>query len=209
MNRAPLPSNPALMIFTESEVPDLPCALWQAIMHYLCGHDLAAIRAVCRLFRRAVDDAVNAITLSNEAMQCGMPRHEHFPACKQYTFIDTSENVPLYVRQRCATSSVRTRVFIYGEACWMASYLQGWKQLYRENLSWVGLVLRLCEDHQDMDLSSYLQRILFVGSGLEVSFLGLWCEVRPSPLEISITRAVKYLTLMCSVPNIRTEKAAC
>ena len=197
MNRAPLPSNSVLMVLTEGEVPDLPCALWQAIVHHLCGHDLATIRAVCRLFRRAVDDAVSAITLSNEAMQCGMPRHEHFPACKQYTFIDTSENVPLYVRQRCAAPSVRTSVLIYGEACWMASYLQSWKQVYREKLSWIGLVLRLCEDHQDEDLSSYLQRILSVGSGLEVSFLGFWCEVRTSPLDFSFKELCKHLTSIC------------
>ncbi len=176
---------------------DTSYAIWQTIAHHLGGEYLGSIRAVCRMSRKAVDEAVTSITVPGDTIESALPRWERFPACKQYTFIDTSENVPLYVRHRCAAPSVRTRMLIYGEACWMATSLQSWKQLYRENLSWVGLVLRLCEDHQDEDLSSYLQRILSVGSGLEVSFLGFWCEVRTSPLDFSFKELCKHLTSIC------------
>lgn len=170
-----------MVIIEEYVGPDASYAIWQTIAHYLGGQDLASIRAVCRMSRRAVDDAVNAIALSNEAMQCAMPRPERFPACKQYTFIDFSEDLPQYVRQNCSPPSDKTSVLVCGEACWKASHLQEWLRFYRDELSWVGLVLRLCEEHQAEDTSVYLQHILAIGSGLQLTLLGLWGEVRGFP----------------------------
>ncbi len=47
----------------------------------------------------------------------------------------------------------------------------------RDELSEVSLILQLCEEHQECDLSAYLQHILAIGPGVELSLLGLWCEV--------------------------------
>lgn len=173
------------MVMIEEYVgPDASIAIWQTIAHYLGGQNLASIRAVCRMSRRAVDDAVKVIALSKEAMQCAMPRQERFPACKQYTFVDSSEDLPQYVRQNCCPPSNQTSVLVCGEACWKASQLQEWLHSHRDELSWVGLVLRLCEEHQAEDISVYLQRILAIGSGLQLTLLGLWSEARAPPLRL-------------------------
>ena len=162
--------------------PDASYAIWQTIAQYLGGQNLASIRAVCRMSRRAVDDAVNAITVQGDAIHGTLPAHERFPACKQYTFIDSSEDLPQYVRQWCGPPSNQTSVLVCGEACWKASHLQEWLHFNRDELSWVGLVLRLCEEHQAEDLSVYFQRILAFGSGVQLTLLGLWCEARAIPL---------------------------
>lgn len=175
-----------MVIIEEYVGPDASYAIWQTIAHYLGGQNLASIRAVCRMSRRAVDDAANAIVLSKEAMQCAMPRQERFPACKLYTFVDSSEDLPQYVRQNCSPPSDQTSVLVCGEACWKASRFQEWSHFYRNELSWVGLVLRLCEEHQAEDTSVYLQRILAIGSGLQLTLLGLWCEARALPLCVCL-----------------------
>lgn len=52
------------MVMIEEYVgPDASIAIWQTIAHYLGGQNLASIRAVCRMSRRAVDDAVKVISL--------------------------------------------------------------------------------------------------------------------------------------------------
>ena len=117
------------MVMIEEYVgPDASYAIWQTIAHHLGGQNLATIRAVCRMSRRAVDDAVNAIALSKEAIQCAMPRQERFPACKQYTIVDSSEDLPQYVKQNCRPPSDHTSLLVCGEACWDASHLQEWLQ---------------------------------------------------------------------------------
>lgn len=156
-------------------------AIWQTIAQHMSGQNLASIRAVCRVSRKAVDDAVTTITVPNDTVHVTLPEKERFPACKQYIFTDPSENFPKYVRQYCGPPSNQTSVLVCGEACWKASYFQKWLHCYRDELSWVGLALCLCEEHQAEDLSAYLQRILAIGSGIQLTLLGLWVEVRGFP----------------------------
>ena len=156
---------------------DTSYAIWQTIAHHLGGEYLGSIRAVCRMSRKAVDEAVTSITVPGDTIESALPRWERFPACKQYTFIETSEELPQYVKQYCGPPSKQTSVLVCGEACWKQFCLQDWLELYGD-ATWVGLVLRLCEDHQDADLSVYLDRILNVESGTRLSLLGLWCGVR-------------------------------
>ena len=168
-----------MVIFEEYVGLEASHAMWRTIAHHLGGQSLASMRSVCRVARKAIDDAVTAIAVQSDAMHGILPRLEHFPACKQYTFVDPSEDLPQYIRRNCGPSSSRQRsVLICGEACWKAAQLQEWLHFHRDELSWVGLVLCLREEHQDEDLSVYLQRILALGSGLQLSLLGLWCEVR-------------------------------
>ncbi len=157
---------------------DASYAIWQTIAHTLGSQSFASIRAVCRTSRKAVDDAVTAIAVPGDTMDCLLPTRERFPACKHYTFVDASEDLPPYVKQYCGPPSKETSVLLCGEACWKEPRLHEWLQSYRNKVTWVGLVLRLCEDHQDEDLSVYLRRILAVDSGAQLSLLGLWCGVR-------------------------------
>jgi hypothetical protein len=184
-----------VMRFEEYVGLDASHAIWQTIAHHLGGQNLASIRAVCRTSRKAVDDAVIAIAVSKDAVQGTLPRHERFSACKQYTFIDPSEGLPQYIRQRCSPRTEQKSVLICGEACWRAPRVQDWIQFYRDEFSWVGLVLRLCEEHQDDDVSAYLGRILAVGDGIPLFFLGLWCEL--SSLVIVIRAICGCLSQMC------------
>ena len=155
---------------------DASYAIWQTIAHHLGGDFLVSIRAVCRMSRKAVDDAVTAITVPGDTIERVLPRRERFPACKQYTFVETSEELPQYVKQYCGPPSKQPSVLVCGEQCWKQPRLQEWLELYGD-ATWIGLVLRLCEDHQDDDLSVYLERILDVESGARLSLLGLWCGV--------------------------------
>ena len=156
---------------------DTSHAIWQAIAHHLGGQNLASIRAVCRMSRKAVDDAVTAMAVSGDPLESLLPRRERFPACKQYTFIDASEDLPQYVRQNCGSPSKQAGVLVCGASWWKEPRFQDWLQFSQDQSAWVGLVLRLCEDHQDEDLSAYLGQILAV-CGVHLSLLGLWCGVR-------------------------------
>ena len=83
--------------------------------------------------------------------------------------------------------------------------------MFHENeLSWIGLGLRLCKDHQAEDLSIYLQRILAIGSGIQLTLLGLRCEVRahlPCLIfnEPSLSASIKYAELFIDAERGRIE----
>ena len=158
---------------------DASYAIWQTIAHQLGGKHITSIRAVCRMSRKAVDDAVTGITVPGNTIESMLPSRERFPACKRYTFIETSEGLPQYVKAYCGPPSKQTSVLVCGEACWKQARLQDWLEA-SGNATWVGLVLRLCEDHQEDDLSVYLERILDFECGARLSLLGLWCGVRSS-----------------------------
>ena len=162
--------------------PDAYHAIWQTIAHRLGGQNLASIRAVCRTSRKAVDDAVTAITVPSDAVQGTLPGHERFPACKQYTFVDPSEDIPRYVIHSCCRYSKGRTVLICGESGWRAPHIRDWIRMNQDELSEVSLILQLCEEHQEVDLSAYLQHILAIGPGVRLSLLGLWCEVTLSTL---------------------------
>jgi len=66
---------------------DASHAIWQTIAHNLDRPNLASMHAVCRAFKKAVDDAVTVIAIPSGAIHRTLPGHERFPACKHYTFI--------------------------------------------------------------------------------------------------------------------------
>ena len=73
---------------------------WQvSYAHHLCGQNLASVHAACHASRKAVDDAVTAIAVPADVVQDTPPRLERFLACKQYTFINASENSSQSFRQ--------------------------------------------------------------------------------------------------------------
>ena len=114
------------MDFEEYLGVDVFYAIWQTIARHIGGQNLASIRAVSRVARKAVDDAVAAITVQCDGMHGTLPRHERFPACKHYTFIDPSEDLPQYVRQHCGPHANQTCAAVCGEACWKAPHLREW-----------------------------------------------------------------------------------
>ena len=156
---------------------DASYAIWQTIARHLGRQNVGIIRAVCRMTRKAVDDAVTSITVPCDTDALQLPERERFPACQHYAFIDASEHLPQYVRRYCSRQLKQLSVVICGEVCWREPRVQEWLQSNVNELSWVGLVLRLCEEHQDRDLSAYLQQILAVDAGVQLSLLGLWCGV--------------------------------
>ena len=170
------------MILEEHLGPDASHAIWQTIAHHLGRKNLASVRAVCRTSRKAIDDAVTAITVPSDVVQCTLPVLERFPACKQYTFTDPSEGIPRYVIHSCSRTSKGRTILICGESCWRATYIRDWIRMNQNELSEVSLILQLCEEHQECDLSAYLQHILAIGPGVRLSLLGLWCEVTLSTL---------------------------
>ena len=176
---------------------DASYAIWQTIAQHLGGQNVGTIRAVCRMTRKAVDDAVTSITVSCDANAFELPRREQFPACQHYTFIDASEHLPEYVRHYCSPHMKQPTLLICGETCWSEPRVHEWLQSYAHELPWVGLVLRLCEMHQDRDLSAYLQQMLTIETGVQPSLLGLWCGVRFSLLCTCIHGAAWCLNRMC------------
>lgn len=96
---------------------DTSYALWQTIAKPMGGQDLANIRAVCRVSRKAIDDAVTAIAVPFNALHGALPKAECFPDCTQYAFINHSEYLPQYVRQCCGPPSQQKTALVCGEAC--------------------------------------------------------------------------------------------
>ena len=156
---------------------DASYAIWQTIVRHLGSQNVGTIRAVCRMTRKAIDDAVTSITVPCDTGALQLPRRERFPACQHYTFIDASEHLPQYVRQYCSPQLKQLSVLICGETCWSEPRIQEWLQSHVNEITWAGLVLRLCEMHQDRDLSAYLQQMLTMEPGVELTLLGLWCGV--------------------------------
>ncbi len=96
---------------------DTSYALWQTIAKPMGGQDLANIRAVCRVSRKAIDDAVTAIAVPFNALHGALPKAECFPDCTQYAFINHSEYLPQYVRQCCGPPSQQKTALVCVEAC--------------------------------------------------------------------------------------------
>ena len=145
-----------------------------------------------------VDDAVSAITVSGYTEGMLLPRAERFPACKHYAFINGPEGLPEYVQQYCRPPAKEKGVLVCGEACWKAPSLQEWLEIHRSGMTWFGLVLRLCEEHQDEDLSFHLQGVLAAGSRVPLSLLGLWCGVRAPLYSPCCTQQEVPATLKCA-----------